>query len=85
MSERLIWKGLNDHGITCQRLYLILVMQVVDVVHFIDYPAMVEEIYRAQRERDEAVMKRLRLANEERDEALLKLKRREKEGDGYGY
>ncbi|XP_066550077.1 mirror-image polydactyly gene 1 protein isoform X2 [Amia ocellicauda] len=36
--------------------------------------ALVEEIYRAQRERDQAVMARLRLANEERDEALLRAK-----------
>ncbi|KAM5129119.1 mirror-image polydactyly gene 1 protein isoform 2-T3 [Mantella aurantiaca] len=34
---------------------------------------LVEEVYRAQRERDEAVMARLRLANEERDEALLRV------------
>ncbi|XP_019374412.1 PREDICTED: mirror-image polydactyly gene 1 protein isoform X3 [Gavialis gangeticus] len=34
--------------------------------------ALVEEVYSAQRERDEAVMARLRLANEERDEALLR-------------
>ncbi|KAI1895615.1 hypothetical protein AGOR_G00108060 [Albula goreensis] len=37
--------------------------------------ALVEEIYKAQRERDQAVMARLRLANEERDEALLRAKR----------
>ncbi|CAM4570596.1 mirror-image polydactyly gene 1 protein isoform X1 [Lepidochelys kempii] len=36
--------------------------------------ALVEEVYTAQRERDEAVMARLRLANEERDEALLRAK-----------
>ncbi|XP_072283791.1 mirror-image polydactyly gene 1 protein isoform X3 [Pyxicephalus adspersus] len=35
--------------------------------------ALVEEVYCAQRERDEAVMARLRLANEERDEALLRV------------
>ncbi|XP_073465014.1 mirror-image polydactyly gene 1 protein isoform X6 [Aquarana catesbeiana] len=35
--------------------------------------ALVEEVYRAQRERDEAIMARLRLANEERDEALLRV------------
>ncbi|XP_063295564.1 mirror-image polydactyly gene 1 protein [Pelobates fuscus] len=35
--------------------------------------ALVEEVYHAQRERDEAVMARLRLANEERDEALLRV------------
>ncbi|MGH0187770.1 UNVERIFIED_CONTAM: hypothetical protein FKN15_026750 [Acipenser sinensis] len=39
--------------------------------------ALVEEIYHAQRERDQAVMARLRLANEERDEALLRAKRLE--------
>ncbi|KAG9336366.1 hypothetical protein JZ751_002713 [Albula glossodonta] len=38
-------------------------------------PTLVEEIYKAQRERDQAVMARLRLANEERDEALLRAKR----------
>uniref|UniRef100_A0A8B9KRX0 Mirror-image polydactyly 1 n=1 Tax=Astyanax mexicanus TaxID=7994 RepID=A0A8B9KRX0_ASTMX len=37
--------------------------------------ALVEEIYKAQRERDKAVMARLRLANEERDEALLRAKK----------
>ncbi|XP_048830793.1 mirror-image polydactyly gene 1 protein isoform X3 [Brienomyrus brachyistius] len=37
--------------------------------------ALVEEIYKAQRERDQALMARLRLANEERDEALLRAKR----------
>ncbi|NXA50371.1 MIPO1 protein, partial [Nothocercus julius] len=35
--------------------------------------ALVEEVYCAQRERDEAVMARLRLANEERDEAFLRV------------
>ncbi|XP_040189022.1 mirror-image polydactyly gene 1 protein isoform X1 [Rana temporaria] len=35
--------------------------------------ALVEEVYRAQRERDDAIMARLRLANEERDEALLRV------------
>ncbi|KAL0968962.1 hypothetical protein UPYG_G00220530 [Umbra pygmaea] len=36
--------------------------------------ALVEEVYQAQRDRDQAVMARLRLANEERDEALLRAK-----------
>ncbi|XP_043553779.1 mirror-image polydactyly gene 1 protein isoform X2 [Chiloscyllium plagiosum] len=35
---------------------------------------LVEEIYHAQKERDAAVMARLRLANEERDEALIRAK-----------
>ncbi|XP_075187123.1 mirror-image polydactyly gene 1 protein [Anomaloglossus baeobatrachus] len=35
--------------------------------------ALVREVYSAQRERDEAIMARLRLANEERDEALLRV------------
>ncbi|XP_057284543.1 mirror-image polydactyly gene 1 protein isoform X1 [Pezoporus wallicus] len=35
--------------------------------------ALVEEVYSAQRERDKAVMARLRLANEERDEAFLRV------------
>ncbi|NXN99386.1 MIPO1 protein, partial [Rhinopomastus cyanomelas] len=39
--------------------------------------ALVEEVYSAQRERDEAVMARLRLANEERDEAILRVQRLE--------
>lgn len=39
--------------------------------------ALVEEVYFAQRERDEAVMSRLRLAIEERDEALAWAKRLE--------
>eukprot|EP00062_Callorhinchus_milii_P008816 gi/632951900/ref/XP_007891551.1/ PREDICTED: mirror-image polydactyly gene 1 protein isoform X2 [Callorhinchus milii] len=38
---------------------------------------LVEEIYHAQKERDAAVLSRLRLANEERDEALLRSKRLE--------
>ncbi|XP_053924354.1 mirror-image polydactyly gene 1 protein isoform X1 [Cuculus canorus] len=38
---------------------------------------LVEEVYSAQRERDEAVMARLRLANEERDEAFLRVQRLE--------
>ncbi|KAL4656468.1 mirror-image polydactyly gene 1 protein isoform X1 [Arapaima gigas] len=37
--------------------------------------ALVEEIYTAQRDRDRALMARLRLANEERDEALLRARR----------
>ncbi|XP_015720515.1 mirror-image polydactyly gene 1 protein [Coturnix japonica] len=36
--------------------------------------ALVEEVYSAQRERDKAVMARLRLANEERDEAFLRVR-----------
>ncbi|NXV70773.1 MIPO1 protein, partial [Atlantisia rogersi] len=39
--------------------------------------ALVEEVYSAQRERDKAVMARLRLANEERDEAFLRVQRLE--------
>ncbi|XP_035182862.1 mirror-image polydactyly gene 1 protein isoform X4 [Oxyura jamaicensis] len=39
--------------------------------------ALVEEVYSAQRERDEAIMARLRLANEERDEAFLRVQRLE--------
>ncbi|XP_048456367.1 mirror-image polydactyly gene 1 protein [Rhincodon typus] len=35
---------------------------------------LIEEIYHAQKERDAAVMARLRLANEERDEALIRAK-----------
>ncbi|NXY40538.1 MIPO1 protein, partial [Ceuthmochares aereus] len=38
---------------------------------------LVEEVYSAQRKRDEAVMARLRLANEERDEAFLRVQRLE--------
>ena len=34
---------------------------------------LVEEIYAAQKQRDAAMLDRLRTANEERDEALLKL------------
>lgn len=34
--------------------------------------ALVEEVYFAQRERDEAVLSRLQLANEERDEAIAR-------------
>ncbi|PKU46135.1 hypothetical protein llap_3573 [Limosa lapponica baueri] len=39
--------------------------------------ALVEEVYSAQRERDKAVMARLKLANEERDEAFLRVQRLE--------
>lgn len=39
--------------------------------------ALVEEVYFAQRERDEAIMSRLQLANEERDEAIARAKRME--------
>ncbi|XP_023696072.1 mirror-image polydactyly gene 1 protein isoform X2 [Paramormyrops kingsleyae] len=44
--------------------------------------ALVEEIYKAQRERDQALMARLRLANEERDEALLRAKRLQQAATG---
>jgi hypothetical protein len=37
----------------------------------------VEEIYRAQKERDEAMLSRVRLANQERDAALDKLNKRQ--------
>ena len=47
------------------------------------YSAMVEEIYRAQKERDSAMMNRLRSANEERDEALLRLERLQKKFSEY--
>ncbi|XP_068938385.1 mirror-image polydactyly gene 1 protein isoform X2 [Petaurus breviceps papuanus] len=40
--------------------------------------ALVEEIYFAQRERDEAIMSRLQLANEERDEAISRARELEK-------
>nr|XP_023480014.1 mirror-image polydactyly gene 1 protein isoform X4 [Equus caballus] len=36
--------------------------------------ALVEEVYFAQKERDEAIMSRLQLANEERDEAIAQAK-----------
>ncbi|KAB0348099.1 hypothetical protein FD754_012956, partial [Muntiacus muntjak] len=36
--------------------------------------ALVEEVYLAQKERDEAIMSRLQLANEERDEAIARTK-----------
>ncbi|XP_060150747.1 mirror-image polydactyly gene 1 protein isoform X4 [Globicephala melas] len=39
--------------------------------------ALVEEVYFAQRERDEAIMSRLQLANEERDEAIARSKHME--------
>nr|XP_058911627.1 mirror-image polydactyly gene 1 protein isoform X3 [Kogia breviceps] len=39
--------------------------------------ALVEEVYFAQRERDEAIMSRLQLANEERDEAVARSKHME--------
>lgn len=43
----------------------------------VTFAALVEEVYSAQRERDKAVMARLRLANEERDEAFLRVQRLE--------
>uniref|UniRef100_UPI00398E3123 mirror-image polydactyly gene 1 protein isoform X2 n=1 Tax=Pristiophorus japonicus TaxID=55135 RepID=UPI00398E3123 len=43
---------------------------------------LVEEVYHAQKERDAAVMSRLRLANEERDEALLRAKQLEQAFEG---
>uniref|UniRef100_A0A8C6DUZ4 Mirror-image polydactyly 1 n=1 Tax=Moschus moschiferus TaxID=68415 RepID=A0A8C6DUZ4_MOSMO len=39
--------------------------------------ALVEEVYLAQKERDEAIMSRLQLANEERDEAIAQAKHME--------
>ncbi|XP_044788693.1 mirror-image polydactyly gene 1 protein isoform X6 [Bubalus bubalis] len=39
--------------------------------------ALVEEVYLAQKERDEAIMSRLQLANEERDEAIARAKHME--------
>lgn len=39
--------------------------------------ALVEEVYFAQRERDEAIMCRLQLALEERDEAIARVKHME--------
>ncbi|XP_066133887.1 mirror-image polydactyly gene 1 protein [Saccopteryx bilineata] len=39
--------------------------------------ALVEEVYFAQRKRDEAIMSRLQLANEERDEAVARAKHME--------
>ncbi|XP_078089899.1 mirror-image polydactyly gene 1 protein isoform X2 [Mustelus asterias] len=43
---------------------------------------LVEEVYHAQKERDAAVMARLRLANEERDEALVRAKQLEQAFEG---
>ncbi|XP_025874863.1 mirror-image polydactyly gene 1 protein isoform X3 [Vulpes vulpes] len=39
--------------------------------------ALIEEVYFAQKERDDAIMSRLRLANEERDEAIARAKHME--------
>uniref|UniRef100_A0A8C2QXI4 Mirror-image polydactyly 1 n=1 Tax=Capra hircus TaxID=9925 RepID=A0A8C2QXI4_CAPHI len=39
--------------------------------------ALVEEVYLAQKERDEAILSRLQLANEERDEAIARAKHME--------
>ena len=50
--------------------------------NFHSYVALVEKIYRAQKERDAAVLLRLRLANEERDEVLTRMKRLEQEQQG---
>ena len=45
--------------------------------------ALVDKIYRAQKERDAAVLSRLRLANGERDEVLARMKRLEQEQQGF--
>lgn len=45
--------------------------------------ALLEEIHTAQRERDEAIMARLKLANEERDEAYKQMKLQEKSFEMY--
>jgi hypothetical protein len=42
---------------------------------------VIEEIYHAQKQRDAAMMQRLRLANEERDEAVMRVKKIQ--ADGY--
>lgn len=44
---------------------------------FCCFLALVEEVYFAQRERDEAMMCRLQLALEERDEAVARMKHME--------
>ncbi|XP_033107297.1 mirror-image polydactyly gene 1 protein-like, partial [Anneissia japonica] len=46
--------------------------------------AIADEIYTAQKERDEAVMGRLRLANEERDEALARCRQGEVDSSDSG-
>lgn len=45
--------------------------------------ALVDKIYKAQKERDAAVLSRLRLANGERDEVLARMKRLEQEQQGF--
>ena len=45
--------------------------------------ALVDKIYKAQKERDVAVLSRLRLANGERDEVLSRMKRLEQEQQGF--
>lgn len=45
--------------------------------------ALVDKIYKAQKERDAAVLSRLRLANGERDEVLSRMKRLEQEQQGF--
>ncbi|CAH1792688.1 unnamed protein product, partial [Owenia fusiformis] len=42
---------------------------------------LVDEIYRAQKKRDEAIMGRIQLANQERDEALSRLAQQENQSD----
>ena len=51
---------------------LTLVLRLISLPRLV-VSALVEEIYRAQQQRDDAMLSRLRSANEERDEALLKL------------
>ncbi|XP_071504986.1 uncharacterized protein [Diadema antillarum] len=45
--------------------------------------ALIEEIYTAQREHDEAIMGRLRLANDERDDAFARLHKYQQSKDGF--
>lgn len=58
------------------KVYISLLFSLINYGLYI-LVALVEEVYSAQRERDEAVMSRLQLANEERDEAIAQVKHME--------
>lgn len=57
----------------CSTLFFVL---------FLFFSALVEEIFAAQKEHDEAILARMNLANDERDDALNRAKRME-DRDGF--
>ena len=59
--------------------YVIVVVLSENNWSFNYFAALVDKIYTAQKERDTAVMARLKMANDERDETLERLKRIERD------